>query len=215
MNKRLIIIIILTLVALAGIYFLVFRTYCETVGPTSSGLKSPQEVFPGIDNVNCKNYFKAFLMMFNKGPKNAERTTPSTSFGTKIDTSAWQTYRNEKYGFEFNYPKDWGHSVELNSTTQFTDAEGLLTFTIIMPIKDINWGDDLSLLKEEKINTNNALLIKKTFKIVSSKEDFFVLTQWSKENNSGEFVYWYSDPKGYYDSEEILSKILSTFKFTK
>ncbi len=27
----------------------------------------------------------------------------------KIDTSDWQTYKNNEYGFEFKYPKKWGY----------------------------------------------------------------------------------------------------------
>lgn len=32
---------------------------------------------------------------------------PSQPSITEIDTSAWKTYRNEKYGFEVRYPSDW------------------------------------------------------------------------------------------------------------
>jgi len=35
-----------------------------------------------------------------------------------VDTSGWQTYRNEKYGFEFKYPKEWSTPRESMYSTR-------------------------------------------------------------------------------------------------
>ena len=37
----------------------------------------------------------------------------------KIDTSDWLTYRNEEYGFEVKYPRDWYIEVEKDSETRY------------------------------------------------------------------------------------------------
>lgn len=36
-----------------------------------------------------------------------KRASPSA-----VDISNWKTYRNEKYGFEFRYPSDWGEGTQ-------------------------------------------------------------------------------------------------------
>jgi len=48
-------------------------------------------------------------------PAKDESFKLSVKFGQNIDTSSWQTYRNDKYGFEFQYPKGFvitSHSGE-------------------------------------------------------------------------------------------------------
>ena len=40
-----------------------------------------------------------------------------------IDTSDWQTYRNEEYGFEFKYPEEWGYIYHNNNQIRFINDE--------------------------------------------------------------------------------------------
>ncbi len=42
----------------------------------------------------------------NTPPVIIPTTTPEVIM-SDVDTSGWKTYRNEEYGFEFRYPKDW------------------------------------------------------------------------------------------------------------
>ncbi len=41
------------------------------------------------------------------GISNNEEATSVADENTEIDTSDWQTYSNDEYGFSFKYPQDW------------------------------------------------------------------------------------------------------------
>jgi len=48
----------------------------------------------------------SFVVPISDTPEVAEIVTPVDDVGG-IDTSGWQTYRNEEYGFSFSYPPNW------------------------------------------------------------------------------------------------------------
>ena len=50
------------------------------------------------------------------GPKCEFAACPGVSAAnSSIDTSDWKTYRNDEYGFEFKYPKEWSKDEERSS----------------------------------------------------------------------------------------------------
>lgn len=46
----------------------------------------------------------------------AERAVAPEDSTSQIDTSDWQTYRNEELGFEFKYPRGWGEIIQTTSS---------------------------------------------------------------------------------------------------
>ncbi len=56
----------------------------------------------------------------------------------KIDTSDWKTYRNEEYGFEIKYPKDWIYINEYEEEyawyIEFTQKEKRYSYESAKPV---------------------------------------------------------------------------------
>jgi len=135
----------------------------------------------------------------------------------EIDTSSWETYKDEKYGFEIKYPKDWfflfpppffhiANKKNLNNTLD-----------IRMPL--ISAGSAFNLppevFDEEIFISGNIPAFKKIYPDPSGKR-CMVLIQW-RYGEGGVIIYEYpckdKNEINYYLN--LFDKLLSTFKLPR
>ena len=159
------------------------------------------------------------------------KTFKAISFSLN-ETANWKTYRNEKYGFELKYPKDWKHESDVMSETFFQkfnrdSNEFVCRFSVSMILSEyfdkyvkdyypnsyqeteINIGE-ISAIKVDDVLGSNYF-IKRKDKKGYSVHIFSVIEKFiHSEDGSGKVT------SGSLDNPECLknfNQILSTFKF--
>lgn len=142
--------------------------------------------------------------------------TDTTIVTTSSDqTSDWKTYKNDKFGFSFEYPDTWAiqnktdDSSGVTSGVIFNSPQGTTLLTVNNPIREIGYEGGTA-IKNEKIVIGGQSFTKVTLK--NENNNVSIHLTWNKSNWSKSGEIW-SLSKGN-DADTILNRILSTFKFT-
>ncbi len=86
-------------------------------GVCSSGVL-PEKTDPGYRSFQRCTKAEEALNNFLQN-QNSNFNTNAATTTEEIDTSNWKTYQNKEYGFEFNYPREWGYLLNGTGTIGF------------------------------------------------------------------------------------------------
>ena len=166
---------------------------------------------------------------------NAEEPEDETEFFEPIDIADWQTYRNQKYGFEFlypaemyvgqsdetiqdlfyiyDYPSNCGGSCETpNMRIKFGGAEN----ENLLPISEwVNKNVDMAAemrAEDQPMTVDGIKGLKRIYKDEAGREIAILVFFPDKDNNRN--VIYYFATSGM-QNMEILEQLISTFHFVK
>lgn len=128
-----------------------------------------------------------------------------------IDISTWQTYRNEKYGFEVRYPDGWNVKTELGGDNIFTfhkisGSDARISVSIDGQPEKIEELAEIKMRKQTNVGGISTEKLLGDFYLAEGRE-------WIVQVKRGSFYYFiYGNG---YDAEEekVFDQFLSTFKF--
>jgi len=130
---------------------------------------------------------------------------PANPAGVSVDTTGWKTYRNEEYGFEFEYPKQ---------LILYEQREDLYEDLVNLTIGDVNQPDDLlriSVGMESLVNFHGD-------KYIRCCDQYFINNIPALHSRETDVIALWFDGKSYtfdiYD-KEIVPRILDTLIFFK
>jgi len=148
---------------------------------------------------------------------------------SNLNLADWQTYRNEEYGFELNYPKDWFVYERANEKIVFIQTvPGEVTkATMSVDFKRV-WIAYAS----EEANEIPSVLIGAKKSVIKNNGILINIYEWSNNVDTGESrmeAYWVKNNGDKYKADcatevgrdnskqevSALKQILSSFKFTK
>src|SRR3989339_536275 len=195
MNKKqliITIIIVIILAAIGGGWFWYVNNRGEQVNPpvTENSGQGPQ------DSSNTEN--------------NQLQGEVVGSPAADVDMSDWLTYRNEEYGFEFNYPADLLKSKNEYYITVLSNTSANININILN--EKLNPDTITSLIGIVTKESLEAVIVggKNSYRFRDGDMGYGGNSYRIPLDYSHTLILWFVTAGGYYDNED---EIISAFKF--
>jgi hypothetical protein len=140
----------------------------------------------------------------------AQQTPPPTPQQEVLDTSNWQTYRNDEFGFELKYPASWQfEELDPNlSFGSFLDSAGPQKDRLYITVNGLNYTG----IDNPDVVYKKEVFVGKTVTIQSVYQENKLISKGIEVPLTTGFITIYTTPDSN-GSFAIIDQILSTFRF--